>query len=304
MALDALSAPKGEDEAEGDEKVLILISSLLSWDATPKKLVEVRDPREIEAERQQLLRDNKQRLDHVIEQLRAERSRRNEELLAARGEESDNGEEPKLEENNDEEDLKAAQEIIAREDAAKPQEKKVFKRSTKRMLHQAFTELDYEQRRCSEEYASIREAEDLVLNFKKEGVKTYVIAAGVLYGMGESILNSHFEKAWKQEPARIPVVGSGHNLVPTVHVTDLARMVAKIFETKPERKYIFGIDNTPKPTQKRLVKAISNGVGTGLIESIDIPVIFPKVHPNQTPLKLDSYWDKDSQHGGSKDERA
>lgn len=196
MALDALSAPKGEDEAEGDEKVLILISSLLSWDATPKKLVEVRDPREIEAEKQQLLRDNKQRIDRVIEQLRDERSRRNDELLAARGEESD-GEEPKLEENNDEEDLRTAQEIIAKEDAAKPQEKKVFKRSTNQMLHQAFTELDYEQRRCSEEYASIREAEDLVLNFKKEGVKTYVIAAGVLYGMGESILNSHFEKAWK-----------------------------------------------------------------------------------------------------------
>jgi hypothetical protein len=30
-------------------------------------------------------------------------------------------------------------------------------------------------------------------------------------------------------------------------------------------------------------------------------VIFPKVHPNQTPLKLDSYWEKDSH---SKDERA
>jgi hypothetical protein len=50
MALDALGAPKGDDEAAGDEKVLILISSLLSWDATPKKLIEVRDPREIAAE--------------------------------------------------------------------------------------------------------------------------------------------------------------------------------------------------------------------------------------------------------------
>lgn len=185
-----------------------------------------------------------------------------------------------MEQHDDEADLKAAMDIIQAEDAAKPAEKKVFKRSEKMMLHEAFTELDYEQRRCSEEYAIIREAEDLVLNFKKENVKTYVISAGVLYGMGESILNSHFEKAWKQEPARIPVVGSGHNLVPTIHVTDLARMVGKIFETKPERKYIFGIDNTPKPTQKRLVKAISDGVGTGLIESIDIPVSFPKVHAN------------------------
>jgi adenylate kinase len=51
-----------------------------------------------------------------------------------------------------------------------------------------------------------------------------------------------------QEPARLPVVGQGNNLVPTVHVTDLARMVKKIYETKPERQYIFGIDTTKKPT--------------------------------------------------------
>lgn len=51
MALEALGAPKGEDDPDaGNEKVLILISSLLAWDATPKKLVEVRDPREIAAE--------------------------------------------------------------------------------------------------------------------------------------------------------------------------------------------------------------------------------------------------------------
>ena len=51
-------------------------------------------------------------------------------------------------------------------------------------------------RKSSEEYASIRDAEDLVLNFKRENVKTYVIAAGVLYGKGEAILNSHFKQAW------------------------------------------------------------------------------------------------------------
>lgn len=51
-------------------------------------------------------------------------------------------------------------------------------------------------RQSSQEYASIREAEDLVLSFKKDNVKTYVIAAGVLYGKGEAILNDHFKKAW------------------------------------------------------------------------------------------------------------
>jgi hypothetical protein len=51
-------------------------------------------------------------------------------------------------------------------------------------------------RQSSQDYASVREAEELVLNFRRENVKTYVIAAGVLYGKGEAILNDHFKKAW------------------------------------------------------------------------------------------------------------
>jgi hypothetical protein len=51
-------------------------------------------------------------------------------------------------------------------------------------------------------------------------------------------------------------------------------MVKKISEAAPERQYIFGIDNTKKPTQKKLICAISEGIGTGLVESIDIPVEF------------------------------
>ena len=147
-------------------------------------------------------------------------------------------------------------------------------------------------RQSSQDYASVREAEELVLNFRRENVKTYVIAAGVLYGKGEAILNDHFKKAWLQEPPRLPVVGSGSNLVPTIHVTDLARMVKKIYESKPERQYIFGIDNTKNPTQKQLVQAISNGIGTGLVQEADIPLNFAKVHPNKTPLQLDLDWRK------------
>lgn len=55
LALDALGAPKGEDEAGGEgEKVLILISSLLAWDSTPSKLTEVRDPQEIDKEKAEM----------------------------------------------------------------------------------------------------------------------------------------------------------------------------------------------------------------------------------------------------------
>lgn len=75
MALDSLGAPKGEDDADaGGEKVLILISSLLAWDATPKKLVEVRDPREIAAEEAAKHKARQARIKSVIQQLREERA--------------------------------------------------------------------------------------------------------------------------------------------------------------------------------------------------------------------------------------
>lgn len=69
-------------------------------------------------------------------------------------------------------------------------------------------------------------------------------------------------------------------------------MVKAINEKKPPRKYIFAIDNNPKPTQKKLIAAISNGIGTGLIESIDIPENFKKSHPKMTPIQLNLDWKK------------
>jgi len=90
--------------------------------------------------------------------------------------------------------LQTALKIVAAEKADLVDDKKA--RLKKKMLHIAFTEQDFEMRRASDEYACIREAEEYVLSFKRENIKTYVIAAGLLYGKGEAILNSHFKKAW------------------------------------------------------------------------------------------------------------
>jgi len=70
------------------------------------------------------------------------------------------------------------------------------KKIKRRYLNHAFTEDDYKGRKASQEYGIIKEVEDLVLLAQRAGIKTYVIAAGVLYGKGEAIFNSHFKKAW------------------------------------------------------------------------------------------------------------
>lgn len=64
-------------------------------------------------------------------------------------------------------------------------------------------------------------------------------------------------------------MGDGKNLVPTIHVRDLASLVRRVvIENAKEHPYIFAIDKTPNPTQKRIVQAISKGIGTGLIQQV------------------------------------
>lgn len=69
-------------------------------------------------------------------------------------------------------------------------------------------------------------------------------------------------------------------------------MVKTIYEKKPNQKYIFAIDDNKKPKQKKLVSSISNGIGTGLVESIDFPETFKKAHPKMSPIQLDLDWKK------------
>ena len=61
-----------------------------------------------------------------------------------------------------------------------------------------YTERDFEQRVPPQEYQRIKEIEDLVLSFKKENIKTYVVSSGITYGNGESetVFNTRFKSAW------------------------------------------------------------------------------------------------------------
>ena len=49
LALDAMYKPRLDDDP-AQEKIIILISSLLAWDNTPRNLEEIRSPQEIEEE--------------------------------------------------------------------------------------------------------------------------------------------------------------------------------------------------------------------------------------------------------------
>lgn len=102
----------------------------------------------------------------------------------------------------------------------------------------------------------------------KPNLKTYVVCSGLLYGEGEGILKHYFMQARLQNPPKLPIFGKGRNRIPTVHVADLVTYIEKIVERKPNLPYLLALDHNPKPTQRKIVEAISKGIGTGLVESV------------------------------------
>ena len=68
----------------------------------------------------------------------------------------------------------------------------------------------------------------------------------------------------------MPYLGDGENLVPTIHVDDLAKLVFKVAESPPEENpYIFAIDNTKDRRQKNIMESISKFVGTAKTKSVE-----------------------------------
>ena len=45
-------------------------------------------------------------------------------------------------------------------------------------------------------FQRVKQIEDEVLSFQMEGVKTFVVCAGLLYGSGEDVLEKYFQAAW------------------------------------------------------------------------------------------------------------
>lgn len=134
-----------------------------------------------------------------------------------------------------------------------------------------FKERDFHLRVPSPRFQTLKTLETLALSSVKAQPKlrVYVLCAGILYGNGERIFYNHFKKAWLQAPEKLPYIGKGDNLIPTIHVIDLARLVRRVVNDQPDHYYIFAVDRTRRPTQKRLVQSISKGIGTSQVEPID-----------------------------------
>jgi adenylate kinase len=132
-----------------------------------------------------------------------------------------------------------------------------------------FTEDDYRRRKPHPNFKEHISAEKMVLKFgktNKSKLSTYVIASGLTYGAGENIFHQLFKAAWHNEPELV-CYGNGRNIVPTIHIRDLAAVLQNVADSRPKVRYIIAVDDS-KSKLRQIVKAVSKALTTGKIRNI------------------------------------
>jgi len=137
------------------------------------------------------------------------------------GEEGAEGEgegEPEEEEEEEPEEGEAG----AEDDENKPAKKKYL----------FLKESDFHLRVPHERYFKHKNIETLAMSAPKTQpmLKVHILCTGIRYGYGEMTFYDHFKKAWLQNPAALPVIGKGENLVPTIHVCDIGRITRRLID--------------------------------------------------------------------------
>lgn len=217
-----------------EEKTLVLLSSVMTWVNTPPKFEEEK----------------------------------------AEGEEEE-GEEGGAEEEPSEEEPPSEEEEENKEGGEEEEEKEeeLDENGEPIVVKQPiyFKETDYHLRVPHDQFNSIKTLETTAMSSvnTQPKLRVHVLCSGIRYGNGERTFYDHFQKAWIQDPVELPIIGDGENLVPTIHIIDLARLVRRVVIENPKvHPYIFAIDKTRKPTQKRIITEVSKGMGTGKIKSV------------------------------------
>lgn len=183
-----------------------------------------------------------------------------------------------------EEEEPAQEEVIVDADPEDP-ENEVVKKEYAPLL-----ESNYELRRTYPCYRKHRSLESLCLAAQRANPNFtgFVVAAGALYGMGEEFLLPYFRQGWLQDPLEFDYYGEGKNKIPTIHYRDLAMHIKYILYKPPKRiRYVLAIDHTRKREQKRILHAISKGIGCGGMRKVEHNTSLHTTIPDYDLLTLD-----------------
>ena len=238
------------------------------------------------------LEEQKKKEQEELNKLKEENPEAYKALELEKKEEEKEPEEKKEEEKKEEDDEEKPDEENA-EGEEREEKKRVYKRIIKVKIIKpkvykrvGFREKDYKQRVPIEFYKRFKEYEDYLLDLKFENLNIYILCAGIPYGGCETTFNYFFKSAWLQNPIELPYYNEGNNLVPTIHIKDLARMVKRIADNKAEFPYIFAFDRTKDTSLKNIISSISKNIGSG--KTVSIP--YDKDLIRNIPLKEEDFF--------------
>ena len=238
------------------------------------------------------LEEQKKKEQEELNKLKEENPEAYKALELEKKEEEKEPEEKKEEEKKEEDEEEKTDEENAEGEEGE-EKKRVYKRIIKVKIIKpkvykrvGFREKDYKQRVPIEFYKRFKEYEDYLLDLKFENLNIYILCAGIPYGGCETTFNYFFKSAWLQNPIELPYYNEGNNLVPTIHIKDLARMVKRIADNKAEFPYIFAFDRTKDTSLKNIISSISKNIGSG--KTVSIP--YDKDLIRNIPLKEEDFF--------------
>ncbi|XP_075265197.1 adenylate kinase 7-like isoform X2 [Convolutriloba macropyga] len=133
-----------------------------------------------------------------------------------------------------------------------------------------FTEDDYRRRKPHPNFKNHISCEKTVIKCgktNKQQLISYVVAAGMTYGMEESVFHFLFKSAWHGQVDALQCYGTGENILPTIHVKDLAAVLQNICDSRPKTRYLLAVDDS-QLTLMEIVKAISVALHNGKVRCV------------------------------------
>lgn len=141
----------------------------------------------------------------------------------------------------------------------------------------------------------VKHLENLAMTASKfnDNIRVSVICSGLPYGHGEAndVFYEFFRRAWLSlhpELASLPVIDDGDNLLPTIHVKDLARFVKHLCETTVvmKKQYFIAVDECESSTQRQIIQAISTCLGSGNIQNVQLADVIDEEWSEMLTLNL------------------
>ena len=237
------------------EKILIIISNIMTWSKTPEK-IKSEDPNEIIFIHPDDIKEEKKE----NKEGNNDNENNNENINDNNEEVKENEEKQSFEENKDE------KKVIKEDDISKVlsnktlSEKKEENEDKKIIVY--YTDKDYLNRKSNSKYYQYLYVENIALLLnQKKNIKSYVICPGFIYGYGEKIFYYFFRNAILNYPMEEIILDKGRNIIPTIHMKDLINLIIKIIEKKPDTYYILAFDLNQNRTLKNIIKSIYECVG-------------------------------------------